>query len=303
MAKPVHILGAGSIGLLLAARLAPVADVTLIRRPGAWPRDFALTLENGSAERRLTLAQVAADALQRPAERIIVCTKAYDALPALQALEPELSPTASLLLMQNGMGSQEAVAAAFPQASIYAASSTEGAYRPAPSRLVHAGHGITRIGRLQGAEQDWVGLLRRAGFECESAEPIQWHLANKLRINALINPLTVLHACRNGELLARPEGPATMRRLGEEADAVLAAAGFTFPDSAFDQAAEVARRTAANISSMLQDARAGRPLELEAITGYLLQLAERHGLPAPENRAIYQRLAPAAHGNRQSGES
>jgi 2-dehydropantoate 2-reductase len=299
MARPIHILGAGSIGLLLAARLAPVADVTLIRRPGNWSPDFALALEDSSGERRLTLAQVAIDALQRPAERIIVCTKAYDALPALQALGPGLPPTAALLLLQNGMGSQEAVTAAFPQASIYAASSTEGAYRPAPDQVVHAGRGITRIGRLQGAEQDWVRLLRRAGFECESAEPIQWHLANKLRVNALINPLTVLHDCRNGELLTQPEALATMRRLGDEADAVLAAAGFTFPDSAFDQATEVARRTAANISSMLQDARAGRSLELGAITGYLLQLAERHGLPAPENCAIYQRLAPIMHGSRQ----
>lgn len=303
MARPVHILGAGSIGLLLAVRLAPVADVTLIRRPGDWPSDFALTLEDSGSAQRLTLPQVAADALPRPAERIIVCTKAYDALPALQALEPGLPPTAALLLMQNGMGSQEAVATAFPQASIYAASSTEGAYRPAPDRLVHAGRGITRIGRLQGAEQDWVELLRRAGFECESAEPIQWHLANKLRINALINPLTVLHDCRNGGLLTRPEVLATMRRLGEEADTILAAAGFTFLDSAFDQAVEVASSTAANISSMLQDARAGRPLELDAITGYLLQLAERHGLPAPENRAVYQRLAAVVRGNRQNGGS
>lgn len=284
---PIHILGAGSMGLLLAARLAPVAKVVLIRRPGCYPPRCELVLQEGAAQRRVQVAQVSAAALPCPAQRLIVCTKAYDALPALQQLEMPLPAAASLLLMQNGMSSQEEILAAFPQASIYAASSTEGAYRLDSNHVVHAGRGSTRIGWLQGAEQDWVSLLQSAGLASEPAEPIRWHLANKLRVNALINPLTVLHDCRNGELLERPAALAAMRRLGAEADAVLAAAGWQFEDSAFEHASAVARHTAGNISSMLQDARAGRRLELDAITGYLLQLAARHDVPAPEHQTLY----------------
>jgi len=294
MSEPIYILGAGSIGLLLAARLAQVEEIRLIRRPGSWPPVLTLRFTGADGERTLSIPQVRADALRRPVTRLIVCTKAYDALPALRDVEPALAPDAALLLMQNGMGSQEAVAAAFPGMSVYAASSTEGAYRPAPDSVVHAGRGITRIGRLQGAEQDWVGLFRRGGFATESAEPIAWHLANKLRINALINPLTVLFGCRNGELLSEPRRLRLMRRLGAEADAVLAASGFAFDDSAFEQAAAVARATAANYSSMYQDARAGRRLELEFITGYLLRLAERAGLPARAHRGVHARLRKLA---------
>lgn len=287
MTRTIHILGAGSIGLLLAARLAPVTPTILIRRPGCHPPRLALTLLEDGAERQLDIPQSAADRLQQPIERLIVCTKAYDALPALQGLDPHLPDDAALLLMQNGMSSQEDIAAAFPQASIHAASSTEGAYRPNSCCVRHAGRGITRIGRLQGNAQSWVELFQAAGLDSETAEPIWWHLANKLRVNALINPLTVLHDCRNGELLERPDALAAMHRLGKEVDTILAAAGYDFTDTAFEQAAAIAQRTAANISSMLQDARAGRRLELEAITGYLLQLAERHGIAAPENRQLY----------------
>lgn len=289
METTLHILGAGSIGLLLAARLSAVVPVTLIRRPGNWPRRVALDLRDGEQRQTVEVAQATAGELGR-VDRLIVCTKAYDALPAVRQLGGRLTTDTALLLMQNGMGSQDAIAAAYPRLSVYAASSTEGAYRLGPDSVVHAGRGITRIGRLHGGETDWVSLFRAAGLACEPAEPIRWHLANKLRVNALINPLTVLYDCRNGELLERPDALAGMRRLGAEADAVLAAAGYHFADSAFDQAADVARRTAANVSSMLQDARAGRQLELEAITGYLLALADRAGISANEHRALYGRL-------------
>lgn len=294
MTDPIHILGAGSIGLLLAARLAPVADTVLVRRPGRYPPQRDLILQEGLTQQRRLIPQLGSDALPDPVRRLIVCTKAYDALPALQQLGAQLPADVRLLLMQNGMTSQEDILAAFPHASIYAASSTEGAYRSGPDCVVHAGRGNTHIGWLQGAKEDWVGLLRRAGLASEPADPIRWRLANKLRVNALINPLTVLHDCRNGELLERPAALAAMRRLGAEADAVLAAAGYRFEDSAFEQASEVARRTASNVSSMLQDARAGRRLELEAITGYLLQLATRYGAPAPEHQALYAQLATRA---------
>ncbi len=303
MAAPLYILGAGSMGLLLAARLQPVAAPVLLRRPGRWPARLQLTLQDGEARQRLAIAQLGTDALRDPVERLIVCTKAYDVLLALQGLGSRLAPNAALLLIQNGMGSQQAVVRAFPGCSVYAASSTEGAYRPAPDCVVHAGRGLTRVGRLQGEAQDWVGLLRAGGLDCEAVEAIDWHLAGKLRVNALINPLTVLHDCRNGELLERPAAEAAMRRLGAEADAVLAAAGYTFPEPAFEQAAAVARQTAANISSMLQDARAGRPLELEAITGHLLELAQLHGVPAPEHAALYAELVARAAGRQETAAS
>jgi 2-dehydropantoate 2-reductase len=52
----------------------------------------------------------------------------------------------------------------------------------------------------------------------------------------------------------------------------------------------VIRATAANYSSMLQDLRAGRGTEIKYITGYLLRIAARHGVPAPHNRALMEEV-------------
>jgi 2-dehydropantoate 2-reductase len=295
-ARRIHILGAGSIGLLLAAHLSGQHEVVLLRRPGAArPRTLPVTLRGMNSNRHLTLQQYPVDALAAPPSLLIVCTKAYDALPALQALAARVEGC-QLLLMQNGMGSQQRIAEAFPRANVYAASSTEGAYRPAPGEVVHAGRGMTRIGRLQGEHFDWAGLFAGAGLAAELAEPIEWHLANKLRINALINPLTVLHRCRNGALLEIPEALAQMNTLGEEADRVLAAAGYRFAQSSFAAAAAVAHSTATNFSSMYQDATAERRLEVDYINGYLVRLAERLGIAAPHHSGVITRLRASEAG-------
>lgn len=289
--ETIHILGAGSIGLMLAAHLSRVAPVTLIRRPGQTAPELRLGFCEAERETTLVLPQRSADSLGAPVRRVIVCTKAQDALSAVEGIAGFLAKDSKLLLMQNGMGSQEDIVRRFPSLSIYAASSTEGAYRESPNTVVHAGRGITRIGRMNGGAADWTGLFDCAGLDSEQAEPIEWHLANKLRINCLINPLTVIYQCRNGVLLELPEALARMRRLGAEADAVLTAAGFTFSESAFDVAVRVARATGSNRSSMLQDASAGRELELEYMTGYLLRFAETHGISADENRAVYSEVS------------
>jgi 2-dehydropantoate 2-reductase len=289
--ETVHILGAGSIGLMLAAHLSRIVPVTLIRRPGQTAPELRLRFREADQETTLILPQRSAGSLEAPVRRVIVCTKAQDALSAVEGIAGFLAEDSKLLLLQNGMGSQEAIVSRFPALSIHAASSTEGAYREPPETVVHAGRGITRIGRMNGEAFDWTALFKSAGLKAEQAEPIAWHLANKLRINCLINPLTVLYDCRNGALLENPESLARMGRLGEEADAVLSAAGFSFDEPAFDTAVRVARSTADNLSSMLQDARAGRSLELPYMNGYLLRLAEHYAVPADENHGVFEQIA------------
>ena len=82
-----------------------------------------------------------------PIHRLLVACKAYDAQSAIAQLQPRLAPDAELILLQNGLGSQDAVAAqcaVWPAAS--SASSTEGAFREGDWRVVFAGHGYTWLG-------------------------------------------------------------------------------------------------------------------------------------------------------------
>jgi len=150
MSTTWHILGAGSLGTLWATRLAraglPVRLIVRDRaRLQAYQAAGGLTLvEQGQAQRYPVPAETLDN--DAPIERLLVACKAYDAEAAVAQLAHRLTPDAELILLQNGLGSQDAVAARVPQARCIFASSTEGAFRDGDWRVVFAGHGYTWLG-------------------------------------------------------------------------------------------------------------------------------------------------------------
>jgi 2-dehydropantoate 2-reductase len=120
----------------------------------------------------------------------------------------------------------------------------------------------------------------------------------KLAINAAINPLTALLQVPNGELLERPTAQALMGSAAAEVAAVAAARGVQLPYADPPAAAqEVARRTAANYSSMLRDIQRGAPTEIDAICGAIVRAGEQAQVPTPVNRTLWQLVKALANGS------
>ena len=151
------------------------------------------------------------------------------------------------------------------------------------------------------APQWVVDLFRGAGFECNRCDPgeAEGLLWGKLAVSCGINPLTALLRVPNGELLNRPNATDLMIRASEECAAIAGAKGIRlpFPDPAA-KAREVARNTAANHSSMLQDILRGAPTECDAINGSIVAEGRRLGIPAPVNEILWQLVQAAIHQNR-----
>ncbi len=288
-----HVLGAGSLGGLWAARLAraglPVA--LLLRDPQRLAQFRAaggLTLEHDGQRQTLALpAQTLADAA--PIRRLLLATKAYDAIAAARSLAPRLAPDAEVILLQNGLGSQEQVAALLPQARCIFASSTEGAFRSGAFEVTFAGAGHTWLGTVPpSAAPDWLSELALAGIPVTWSTDILERLWRKLALNCAINPLTVLYACRNGGLQAHAGEVAA---LCAELGALLSACGQ--PGAAAGLREEVERviaATAANYSSMYQDVAAGRRTEIAYLLGHACREAERQQLDLPLLQGLAQRL-------------
>jgi 2-dehydropantoate 2-reductase len=111
----------------------------------------------------------------------------------------------------------------------------------------------------------------------------------KLVINAAINPLTALLRVPNGVLLERPAAREMMKALACESARVAAAENVELPFADPVAAAEeVARKTAGNRSSMLQDILRGAPTEIDAICGAVVQAAQRHKIDTPANWAAWK---------------
>lgn len=288
-----HVLGAGSLGSLWATRLARAGlPVRLILRNSArlaaYQQAGGLTLVDAQQTSLYPLSAESLDA-HTPIQRLLVACKAYDAEEAVARLAPRLNPGAELILLQNGLGSQDAVAARVPRARCILASSTEGAFRNAEFSVTFAGQGSTWLGdALATSPPLWLEQLTRAAIPHQWTDEINSKLWRKLALNCAINPLTVLHDCRNGGLSQHADEVAA---LCSELGALLRSCG---QSNAADQLhAEVLRvieATAANYSSMYQDVAAGRRTEMAYLLDYACNAARRRHQPVPQLLALQQRL-------------
>ncbi len=293
MATTWHILGAGSLGSLWATRLfrAGFAVQLILRdaeRLAAYHAEGGLTLDEKGLRRTYAVAAQTLDATE-PIERLLVACKAYDAEQAVSSLASRLAPGAHILLLQNGLGSQDAVAASVPAARCISISSTEGAFRDQDFSVVFAGQGFNWLGDpANPTPPDWLHALQASGIPGQWTPDILTRLWRKLALNCAINPLTVLYDCRNGGLLEHDQEVAS---LCAELAQILERCGQ--PAAAVDLYADVRRvikATAANYSSMYQDVAQGRRTEISYLLGHACAIAARHQCQVPALNQLHERL-------------
>jgi 2-dehydropantoate 2-reductase len=304
MAEPrILILGTGAMACLFGARLAPVAEVTLL---GTWAEGVEAVRTRGiRVESNGRAVDVRVRASANPAEcagapLALVLVKSGQTERAATMLERCLAPDGIAVTLQNGFGNREKLAAHLGEARVSLGVTTSGATLLGPGHIRAGGDGVTHLAN----REDLVPLaelLAKAGFAVESAGDVQGLAWGKAVINAAINPIAALLRIPNGELLSpsRAGAWAVSSEAALEAAAVAAARGIRLPfDDPVGQVAEVARRTAENRSSMLQDVERGRPTEIDAINGAIALEGERLGVPTPVNRMLWNlvRSLPSTSG-------
>ncbi|WP_282040743.1 ketopantoate reductase family protein [Halomonas alimentaria] len=292
MPRQTHwIIGPGAIGRLLALRLVQHGQRVMLigRRP--LPGHQTLITPEGAASTLEVTTRTGPP--QGFPDVVHLTTKAYAAEAAYAALAGHLPAHTPLVLWQNGFHSQPRLSARHP-GPVLCATTTEGAYVEADDRVVHAGHGDTAIGCLDGGHtvlaESLAGLLSDAGLPTRAVSDIRQRLWQKLAVNAAINPLVARYRIRNGELRDaryRKEVEGIIAEVAEvmQAEGIAPPAG-TGLEGWRALVWKVVEATAANRASMLQDVLAGRPTEHEAILGPLVSAATCHGLATPQLEAL-----------------
>lgn len=286
------ITGTGALASLFGARLAAAGvEVTML---GSWPEGLAALRAHGvrlveaDGAQRAWPVRIAADPAEcRGIPYALVLVKAWQTERAAQQLAACLPAVGLALTLQNGWGNREALEQALGPDRVALGTTTLGATLLAPGVVRAGGQGPVTLGSHPRV-QPLANLLRAAGFDVRLANDVAGLAWGKLVINAAINPLTALLRAPNGQLLERPEARALMGLAASEAAAAGLAQGLHLPfDDPVAAAEDVARRTAVNHSSMYQDVQRGRPTEIDAICGAVVQAGERVGVATPVNRTLW----------------
>jgi 2-dehydropantoate 2-reductase len=298
------LVGPGALGCLLASMLARADHneeyrFTLLDHNAARAGKLTsqgIVYEYKGRQERAFVPVSSSPTETGVADIVILCVKSYDIQGCLGFCGPLLGPDTLLLFMQNGVAHLEKQSLIKEATPAYG-TTTEGANLVGPGHVRHAGRGLTQFGFLgpvpeqaQKKLQRVSNLFTQAGLKARVTEDILSRLWTKLMVNTGINGLTATLNCTNGELLTLPNTPGRMARLVEEALVVARASNIYVPEDSLEITKGVCVKTAANISSMLQDVRAQRKTEIDAINGAVVAVGKRLGIATPENLLLVRQV-------------
>lgn len=292
----IAVLGAGSIGLYYGARLAANGhDAHFLLRSG-----YGEARREGirvfSADGDLHLPSVNAHASTEtigPCDLVLVALKTTQNA-ALEALVPPLlGPETRLLTLQNGLGSDEWLAARFGADRMLGALCFVCLTRRSPAQVDHFGHGTISIGEFSRPAADRTreiaAAFQSAGIESRVVDRLAAERWKKLVWNIPFNGLAVAEGgVAVDRLLA--DHLDEVRALMRETIAVSAALGHPIRADFVDFQIDRTRDMGAYRPSTLVDYLAGRELEIEAIWGEPLRRAKKAGVSVPRLEDLHGRL-------------
>ncbi|MGA2480390.1 MAG: 2-dehydropantoate 2-reductase [Spirochaetia bacterium] len=292
----ISMIGSGAMGSLFGGRLALAGHqvvlydvfrehVEAINRDGLSIEDAvtgSITVSRPSASTHPSAVE--------GSDAFIVFVKSTSTEQAARQFAPLAGKTTIVLTLQNGLGNEEIIRHHFGAERTAAGVTSQGATFLGPGRIRHAGKGPTHLAMADGGSGRLAGLvqaLQAAGFETHLEKDVADLVWSKLVINVGINALTAFTGLPNGKLLEMEETRVLMADLVGEAVAVARRRGihFTYEDP-LATVLDVARKTGANRSSMLQDFDRKRESEIEFMNGAIVREAAALGIPAPVNAAV-----------------
>jgi 2-dehydropantoate 2-reductase len=327
----ICVVGAGSIGGVIASGLAEVDGVTAsVLARGETLRAIradGLRVRRPDGSVRVTSALAAASpdeaAELGPQDVVVVAVKAQSMGSVAGSIEPLLGPGTSVLSTLNGVpwwfldgfGGPAAgahldsvdpggkIAAALPAGRVIGGTVHLSAASPAPGVVDwRAGNGLI-IGELSGrSSQRLTALataLRAGGFDITVSDQIRNDVWYKLWGNLTLNPICAITGATTGPALDDDLVREFLSAAMLEAREIGGRIGCPIAQTPQDRHA-VTRRLGDFTPSMLQDARAGRALELDALTGAVRELGALTGVPTPYVDALHGLARLYAHAHQPS---
>lgn len=298
---PPHVLvvGAGAIGSYYGGRLQQAgARVSVVCRS-----DYAAVKQNGfqihsvEGDFHFTPDHVfnSVTAVTEPMDYVLVTTKVLPELSVADLIRPVLHKETAIVLLQNGMDIEPPVQAQFPNHVLISALAFICVSRTTPGVIVHQDFGRLAFGRYPTGNDPKVdqlaALFQLANVACTVEDDVVSARYRKLVWNAPFNPISVLGGgLTTRDMLTRPASRELVKAVMTEVLELAKAAGKPIDDSLIEKNIEDTEKMVPYKTSMLLDFENNRPLEVDAILGNAVAIAERLKVPVPCMTTLYALL-------------
>ncbi len=307
------IAGAGAIGAYMGALMARAGlDVTLYARG---PHLRAMQ-ERGvlvkSAEGEFESHPKTAGTLEEvgPVDVVFLGVKAHGLTQLAPQLKPVLGPDTTVVGTQNGVpwwyfqgfgGEWEGthlervdpggvIAKAIEAGRVIGSIIYFSTEIISPGVVLHTEGNRISLGEPDGSRSDRIRAIAEALIKSGLRAPVTTRLRQEIWVkilgNVAFNPVSALTGATLVQMARDPEVSQLVRNIMRESEAVAKKLGMDLPVT-IDQRIEGAAKVGEHKTSMLQDLEAGRPLELEAVVGAVVELGDRLGVPMDHTRAVY----------------
>jgi 2-dehydropantoate 2-reductase len=303
----IVVMGSGGVGGYFGGRLAAASgnEVTFVARGAhlAAMQANGLEIRSVVGNGHVKPARAVADPAEAGAtDAVIFAVKMGDTERAAASLKPILKPGTPIFTFQNGVEATDMISAVVGDGHVVPGVARISSHIAEPGVIAH----VSPFARIEFAEADnrpsarveaFHTACRAAGIDAEIVREIVRALWLKFAMLAPMSGVTTLTQRTAGPLRANPDTRALIEAAVQEVIAVGEAAGggLTAADTA-SLVKIVDNLPETMTSSMSHDRTAGKPLELNWLSGAVVRIGARHGIPTPTHRFITQALALEAAG-------
>jgi len=293
----VTILGAGAMGCLFGAAFHRAGhDVTLVDVNAghvAAINAHGLELDTRGGVELLPIPALLPGAVREVADLVVVFTKTFHTVGALEGIAAAIGPQTQLLSLQNGLGNDRKLAGFVPDAQVLVGASMLPSDLLGPGRVRSHGEGYSKLYPAFGGDpafaQGVADALTAGGLPAQLDPEIHAAIWSKAVFNAAMNPLCALTLRTPGFLGAHDESRAMIRAVVAEGVAAAHGNGVMIDAQPIYDLTEVSMTDHADHeASMLQDVKAGRRTEVDAINGAIVEAARAVGVAVPVTETLWQ---------------
>src|SRR5437868_161708 len=307
------IAGAGAIGAYIGVRMAHAGlDVTLFARGSHLRAMQERGVQVKGADGDFVAKPKITGTLREigPVDVVILGVKAHSLSQLAPQLGPVLGPETTVVSTQNGVpwwffqgfgGEWEGISlervdpggvisAAIESRRVVASIVYISTEITAPGVVQHIEGNRISLGEPNGERSARIRKISEALIASGLRAPITIHIRNEIWVkilgNLAFNPISALTGATLAGMARDTEVCTLVRNIMHEAELVAGKLGLELPVS-IEQRIAGAAKVGEHKTSMLQDLEAGRPLELEAVVGAVVELGERLNIPMPHTQAVY----------------